>query len=167
MNPYDFAIQMSRDGEEFFRTLTQQVKKPGLRKILVMLANDQVIHCRDFEQMKKAEGKALPDARNLTGVLNPFAQRLKRLGRGERVDENLPPAELYRRGQALDKECEDFYRKRATRVKAPRLKQAFLRVAEEQRKHYFTLEHLINFILEPQQALEDAEWNIPETLEVE
>ena len=165
MNPYDFAIQMSRDGEEFFRTLTQQVKKPGLRKILVMLANDQVIHCRDFEQMKKAEGKALPEARNLTGVLNPFAQRLKRLGRGEKVDENLPPAELYRRGQALDKECEDFYRKRAARVKTPQLKQAFLRVAEEQRKHYFTLEHLINFILEPQQGLEDAEWNIPETLE--
>jgi len=165
MNPYDFAIQMSRDGEEFFRTLTQQVKKPGLRRILVMLANDQVIHCRDFERMKKAEGKALPDARNLTGVLNPFAQRLKRLGRGERVDENLLPAELYRRGQALDKECEDFYRKRASRVKNPRLKRAFLGVAEEQRKHYFTLEHLINFILEPQQGLEDAEWNIPETLE--
>jgi rubrerythrin len=165
MNPYDFAIQMSRDGEKFFRTLTQQVKKPGLRKILVMLANDQVIHCRDFETMKKAEGKALPDARSLTGALNPFAQRLKRLGRGERVDENLPPAELYRRGQALDKECEDFYRKRAARVKDPRLKQAFLGVAEEQRKHYFTLEHLINFILEPQQGLEDAEWNMPESLE--
>jgi rubrerythrin len=165
MNPYDFAIQMSRDGEEFFRTLTQQVKKPGLRRILVMLANDQVIHSRDFEQMKKAEGKALPDARNLTGAPNPFAQRLKRLRRGERVDENLPPEELYRRGQALDKECEDFYRKRAARVKNPRLKRAFLGVAEEQRKHYFTLEHLINFISEPQQGLEDAEWNIPETLE--
>jgi rubrerythrin len=165
MNPYDFAIQMSRDGEKFFRTLTKQVKKPGLRKILVILASDQVIHRRDFAKMKKAEGPSLADAKNLTGALNPFAQRLKRLGRGERVDENLPPAELYRRGQELDKECEDFYRKRAARVKNSRLKQAFLEVAEEQRKHYFTLEHLINFILEPQQGLEDAEWNITEPLE--
>ena len=165
MNPYDFAIQMSQDGEKFFRTLTKQVKKPGLRKILVLLANDQATHRRDFEKMKKAEGKTLPDAKNLTEALNPFAQRLKRVDLGERLDENLPPAELYRRGQALDKECEDFYRKRAARVKEPRLKQAFLRVAEEQRKHYFTLEHLINFILEPQQELEDAEWNITEPLE--
>ena len=165
MNPYDFAIQMSRDGEKFFRTLNKQVKKPGLRKILVILANDQAIHRRDFERMKKAEGKTLPEAKNLTGALNPFAQRLKRLDLGERLDENLPPAELYRRGQALDKECEDFYRKRATRVKDLRLKQAFLAVAEEQRKHHFTLEHLINFILEPQQELEDAEWNITEPLE--
>ena len=162
MNPYDFAIQMSRDGEKFFRTLTKQVKRPGLRKILAILANDQVIHRRDFEKMKKAEGRTLPDAKNLTGALNPFARRLKRLGRGERVDENLPSAELYRRGQQLDKECEDFYRKRAARVKDPRLKQAFLGVAEEQRKHHFTLEHLINFIMEPQQELEDAEWNITE-----
>jgi rubrerythrin len=160
MNPYDFAIQMSRDGEKFFRTLTKQVKKPGLRKILSILADDQVIHRRNFMKMKKAEGKALPDAKNLTGALNPFALRLKRLSRGERLDENLPPAELYRRGQELAKECEDFYRKRAARVKDPRLKQAFLGVAEEQRKHYFTLEHLVNFILEPQQGLEDAEWNI-------
>ncbi len=165
MNPYDFAIQMSRDGEEFFRTLTRQVKKPGLRKILAVLAKDQAIHRRDFEKMKKAGGTSLPEAKNLSGALNPFAQRLKRLGRGERVDENLPPADLYRRGQELDKECEDFYRKRAARVKDPRLKQAFLGVAEEQRKHFFTLEHLINFILEPQQELEDAEWNIPESLD--
>jgi rubrerythrin len=160
MNPYDFAIQMSQDGEKFFRTLTKQVKKPGLRKILSILADDQAIHRRDFAKMKKAQGASLADAKNLTGVLNPFAQRLKRLSRGERLDENLPPAELYRRGQELAKQCEDFYRKRAARVKDPRLKQAFLGVAEEQRKHYFTLEHLINFILEPQQGLEDAEWNI-------
>ena len=165
MNPYDFAIQMSRDGEKLFRTLTKQVKKPGLRKILVILANDQAIHRRDFEKMKKAEGKTLPDARNLTEALNPFAQRMKRLRGGEGLDENLPPAELYRRGQELDKECEDFYRKRAARVKDPRLKQAFLAVAEEQRKHHFSLEHLINFILEPQQALEDAEWGVTEPLE--
>ncbi len=165
MNPYDFAIQMSRDGEKFFRTLTKQVKKPGLRKILVMLANDQVVHRRDFEKMKKAEGRTLLDAKNLTKALNPFAQRLKRLDLGEKLDENLPPAELYRRGQALDKECEDFYRKRAAQVKDLRLKQAFLGVAEEQRKHYFTLEHLVNFILEPEQELEDAEWNIAESLD--
>jgi len=165
MNPYDFAIQMSQDGEKFFRTLSKQVKKPGLRKILGILANDQAIHRRDFAKMKKAKRTSLPDANILTGALNPFAQRLKKLGRGEMPDENLPPAELYRRGQQLDKECEDFYRKRAARVRDARLKQAFLEVAEEQRKHNFSLEHLINFILEPQQELEDAEWNIMQPLE--
>ena len=165
MNVYDFAIQMSSDGEKFFQTLTKQVKKPGLRTILVMLANDQAIHRRGFEKRRQKEGASLSDAKSLTGVLNPFAQRLKRLGRGERLDEDLPPAELYRRGQELDKECEDFFRKRASRVKNQRLKQAILGVAEEQRKHSVTLEHLINFIMEPQQGLEDAEWNMPETLE--
>ncbi len=165
MNLYDFAIQMSQDGEKFFHTLAKEVKRPGLRKILTILANDQTTQRLDFEKMKKAEGKPLPDAKNLKGALNPFAQRLKRLSRGQKVDENLPPAELYRRGQALDKECEDFYRKRAARVKNPRLKQAFLAVSEKQRKHHFSLEHLINFILQPEQELEDAEWNISEPLE--
>ncbi len=166
MNLYDFAIQMSRDGEKFFRTLTGQVKKPGLRKILSVLAEDQVAHCRDLEKLKKAGGTSLADAGSLTGALNPFAARLERLSRGEPVDENLPPAELYRRGQELDRECEDFYRKRAAQENDPRLRQAFLEVAEEQRKHYVTLEHLINFILEPEQGLEDAEWSDMETWRV-
>ena len=165
MNPYDFAIQMSHDGEKFFRTLAKQVKKPRLRKILAILADDQAAHRRDFAKMKKAEGKALPDAKNLAGAVNPFARRLKRLSSGERPDENLPPEELYRRGQTLDKECEVFYRKRAARIKNPELKRGFLEIAEEQRRHYFTLEHLINFILEPQQGLEDAEWAMTETPE--
>ena len=65
----------------------------------------------------------------------------------------------------MDRECEEFYRKKAARVKDPRLKQAFLTVAEEQRKHYFALEHLINFILEPHQALENAEWSTGEPVE--
>ena len=165
MNLYDYAIQMSRDGEDFFRTLTKQVKNPGLRKILIILANDQATHRRDFAKKKKAEGMSLAEAGNLTGALNPFAARRKRLDLGEKIDENLPPAELYRRGQALDRECEEFYRKKAARVKDPRLKQAFLTVAEEQRKHYFALEHLINFILEPHQALENAEWSTGEPVE--
>lgn len=164
MNLYDFAIQMSSDGEKLFHALAKQVKKPGLRTILVMLANDQAIHRRGFEKRRQKEGASLSDAKSLTGVLNPFAQRLKRLGRGERL-EDLPPAELYRRGQELDKECEDFFRKRASRVKNQRLKQAILEVAEEQRKHFVTLEHLINFIMEPQQELEDAEWNMTAPLE--
>ena len=87
MNLYDFAIQMSSDGEKFFHALAKQVKKPGLRTILVMLANDQAIHRRGFEKRKQKEGASLSDARSLTGVLNPFAQRLKRLGRGENLEQ--------------------------------------------------------------------------------
>ncbi len=165
MNPFDFAIEMTRDGEKFFQALTARVKKPGLRKILTMLADDQAAHRRGFEEMKKREGVSLPDARELGGVLNPFAERLKRLSRGAIVHEDLLPADLYRRGQELDRECEGFYRERAARVKHPRLKEAFLKVAEEQRKHSLSLEHLITYITDPLQNLEDAEWHLPESPE--
>jgi hypothetical protein len=39
-----------------------------------------------------------------------------------------------------------------------RLKEAFLRVADEQQRHYFSLEHIINFVSEPEQELENPEW---------
>ena len=165
MNPYDFAIQMSRDGEKFFRTLAKKVKRPGLRKILATLAADQADHCRAFEEMKGLSGEPPLSLKGLSGATNPFARRLKKLDRGEKVEENLPPGELYRRGQVLDAECENFYLERAGRVKDTRLKQALLGLAEHQRKHSVSLEHLINFITEPQQGLEDAEWNVAQPLE--
>lgn len=144
MNPYDFAIQMSRDGEKFFRVLKRQVTKPGLRRILVMLAKDQALHRRDFTKMKKEEGPSLSDAGDLTGAVNPFARRIERLAAGEWLGENLSSAELRRMGRELARECEGFYRERAAQEKDPRLKQAFLGVAEVQRKHYRMVKHLIN-----------------------
>ena len=165
MNPYDFAIQMSRDGEKFFLTLAKQVKKPGLRKILTTLATDQADHRRSFEEMKKKSGVPLPDVRGLSEAVNPFARRLKRLDLGQKVEEDLPPEELYRRGQELDEECVRFYQERAARAKDPLLKQTLLEFAEQQRKHHVALEHLITFISEPQQQLEDAEWNVANPLE--
>lgn len=149
MNPYDIAIQMTRDGEKFFRVLKRQVTKPGLRRILVMLAKDQALHRRDLAKMKKEEGTSLSDAGDLTVAGNPFARRIERLAAGEWLDENLSTAELRRRGRDLAKECEGFYRERAAQEKAPRLKQTFLGIAEVQRKHYRMVKHLIN-----------AEWKV-------
>ena len=159
MDVYDFAMQMAEDGEKFYRTLAGRVTKPGLRRILTMLADDQVIHRRTFQEMQGNEKKPLPKAEILDGVKNVFAQRMKR---PMNVDENLPQAELYRRGQTIYRECEGFYREMASKVKSRRLKEAFLRVADEQQRHYFTLEHIITFISEPQQGLENPEWSSAE-----
>ncbi len=155
MDVYDFAMKMAEDGEKFFSTLAKRVTKPGLRRILTMLADDQAIDRRNFEEMKGSEKKSLPNAAILDGVENVFARRMKR---PMKVDEDLPQAELYRRGQALYKECEDFYRGMASKVRSRRLKEAFLKVADEQQRHYFTLEHIIGFISGPEQELENPEW---------
>jgi rubrerythrin len=156
MNVYDFAIKMAEDGEKFYRGLAGRVTRPGLRRILTMLADDQAIHRGNFQEMKGSEEKQPPEAAILEGVTNVFAQRLKRR---VKVDEDLPQTELYRRGQAIYKECEDFYRGMASKVRSRRLKEAFLKVADEQQRHYFNLEHVIAFISEPQQDIEDPEWS--------
>jgi rubrerythrin len=155
MDVYDFAMQMAEDGERFYRMLAGRATKPSVRRILTMLADDQALHHRNFQEMKGGEKKPLPKAKILDGVKNVFAQRMKR---PMKVDENLPQADLYRKGQAIYRECEDFYRAMASKVRSSQLKEAFLRVADEQQRHYFTLEHVIAFISGPQQGLEDAEW---------
>ncbi len=102
MNPYDFAIQMSRDGEKFFCVLRRwAILRPFLRRILVMLARDQATRRRDFAKLRREEGSFRIDDRNLAGALNPFARRIERLAAGDRLDGNLSSAGLRRRGQTL------------------------------------------------------------------
>lgn len=156
MNVYDFAIKMAEDGEKFYRRLARGVTRQGLQRVLTMLADDQAIHLRNFQKMKESGKEPPPEAAVLKGVTNIFARRMRR---PVKVDENLPQAELYRRGQEIYRECEDFYREMASKVTNRRLREDFLRVADEQQRHYFDLEHILGFISEPQQGIEDPEWS--------
>jgi len=44
MNIYEFAMQMEKDGENYYRHLAEESTITGLGKIFTMLANEEVKH---------------------------------------------------------------------------------------------------------------------------
>ncbi|MGB3242555.1 MAG: ferritin family protein [Candidatus Omnitrophota bacterium] len=155
MNIFEYAMQMEKDGENFYRDLAQASDNPGVRNIFNMLADDEVKHCKIFEDMKKDEKPQMANTEVLTNAKNIFAQ-LKEEGEFDYV---LPGIELYKEAQELEKKSEDFYREKATEAADEYQKEILLKIAEEEKKHYFLLDNIIEFVSKPQTYLENAEFH--------
>jgi rubrerythrin len=151
---FEYAMQMEKDGEEFYRDIALKTENAGVRYILTMLADEEVRH---FEILKKiqetphepAETKILDNAENV------FIQMKQT---GQTFDVDVSQIQLYREGQAIEQKSIDFYTEKANEVPQQYQKQIFLKLAAEEKKHYFLLENIIDFVSRPATWLENAEF---------
>ena len=153
MDIFEFAMQMEKDGESYYRDLAGRVDNKGLKNILTMLADAEVVHYDIFKKMKDNITVKVSDTPILSKVKNVFAQMKKE---NETTGAPHSQIELYRKAQEIEKKSRDFYLEKAEERKDQ--KEIFLKIAEEERMHYNILAQLIDFVSRPQTWLEDAEW---------
>jgi len=154
MDIYEYAMQMEKDGENYYRQLAQQTTNKGLKTILEMLADEEAKHYNVIENMKTAKPH-LAETTILTDAKNVFAQIQDA---NKTADSDSGQIELYKQAQDIEKKSRDFYLEKADEVEEKHQKDIFLRLAEEEKKHYFLLDNIIEFISRPEQWLEDAEF---------
>jgi rubrerythrin len=155
MDIFEYAMQMEADGEDYYRSLAAQTRNKGLKTILTMLADEEVKHYGVLKQIKTdkpmmAQTTILDDARNV------FA-RLKQAG--GKFDSGSDQTELYEKARDIEQKSEEFYRQKALEVSQEYQRDLFLRLAEEEKKHSFLLENIIEFVSRPKTWLENAEFN--------
>jgi rubrerythrin len=151
---FEFAMQMEQDGERFYRNMAQQTGDVGVKRILGMLADDEVKHYRIVKEMRSSgtykmrDTEILADARNVFAEMKPGDFSLQ----GMQV-------EVYKEAQDIERKSEVFYTEKAEEVSEPAQRELFLKIANEERRHYYLLDHMIEFVSRPMTWLEDAEWN--------
>ena len=155
MDIYEYAMQLERDSEKYYRELIEKTENKGLRTILTMLANADVEHYNTFQKMKKNESIHMTEMEILLNVKTVFA-RMKEENDIAGVD--MSEIELYKKAQEIEKATETFYLEKAAIVTDESQKHIFYKVADEEKKHYLTLENIIEFVSRPAQWLENAEW---------
>ena len=153
MNIYAYAMKMEKDGEAFYHAIAAETSDEGLKTIATMLADQELKHYNAIFEMPKsvcvlAGTDVLNDAKNI------FA---KMQGQKVFVSEQKQ-IEAYRKAQDIEKQSEKFYLTKVIEVDDPAQKRLFERLAKEEKKHYFLLENIIEFLSRPQQWLENAEW---------
>ena len=154
MKVYEFAKQMEQDGEAFYREMAAQTTDPGVQRILAMLADDEVRHYQIIAQLEKAATapETVP-TEILANARNVFEQM-----RGQSLDLGGLQVEVYQQAQELEQKSQDFYSERADESTNAAHKALFLKLADEERRHYFLLDHMIEFIDRPRTWIEDAEF---------
>jgi len=154
MDIFDYALQMEKDGEHFYRDIAKKTGNKGLKTILTMLADEEVKHYQVIERMKQdkyqmTETTVLDDARNI------FIEMKEQ---GERLEPDQEQTEFYARAQEIEKKSQQFYQEKARQTDKDDQKKLFERLAKEEQKHYFLIENIIAFVSRPKQWLENAEW---------
>jgi rubrerythrin len=155
MDIFEFAMQMELDGRNFYLELAGKANDQGLQSILEMLAADEMKHYNILQDMKikkpkMAKTKVLDDAKNIFREMRYTGE-----------DKRFPTAQidLYKKAQEIEERSRVFYEEKEKEVEKPYQKKLFRRIAEEEKKHYNLLEHMIQLVSRPEQWLENAEWH--------
>ena len=154
MNIFEYAMQMEKDGENYYRQLAQQTANKGLKTILTMLADEEVKHYNAIERMKTEEPQ-MAEATILTDAKNVFVQIKES---NEKFGFDIKHTKLYKKAQDIEKRSQDFYLEKANETEKKYQKRIFQKLAEEEKKHYFLLENIIQFVSRPETWLENAEF---------
>lgn len=160
MDIFEFAMQMEKDGENYYREIIARIDNTGVKKILSIMADEEVKHYEIFAEMKSRTPE-LAESSSLTDVKNIFAQMKES---GEDISANLGQVELYKKAQELEEKSKNFYLEKSEVVENEAQKEMLLKIAEEENRHYLILEHVIQFVTKTDHYLEDAEFDNLEPL---
>jgi demethoxyubiquinone hydroxylase (CLK1/Coq7/Cat5 family) len=153
MNIFEFAMQMERDGEAFYRDLAVKSANAGVTRILNMLADDEVKHYNILKQMSEQGNPEMAQTTILLDAKNVFAQM-----QDTEFDLEGIQVDLYRKAQDIERQAQEFYEGKADQATKPAQRALLLRIADEEKRHYLLLDSIIEFLDRPRTWLEDAEF---------
>jgi rubrerythrin len=155
MDIFEYAMQMEKEGENFYREVAQHTPNTGIKAILTMLADEEVRHYNAIEKMKSAEPVQLADSTILADAKNVFAGLQ---ASGEEFSSETNQIRLYKKALDIEAKSKDFYTEKAGEASEKNVKELFLRLAQEEQKHYVLVENIIDFLSGPDTWLENAEF---------
>ncbi len=156
MDIFALAMQIEQEGRAYYLQIASRTRNNGLKTILTWLADEENKHYHIFERLKENHTARLQASAILADAKRIFAEM-----KPEVSDAPLEPKQLdmYQAAQKLEEKSREFYLAQAQGVADASLKDMLLAIAEEEKKHYFLLEHIIVFVSQPQVWLENAEFN--------
>jgi len=160
MDIYEFAKQMEKDGEKYYRELADNSELDGLKKIFTILADDEVKHYQIIEQLRLKSGlPQMAETKVLENTKNIFVE-MKGLDVGPRIDATRETS-AYRKARELEKLSRDFYSAKAGEVEGKEAKLLLEKLAAEEERHFRIMENIVEFVSRPEPGnwLENAEWH--------
>jgi len=157
MNIYQYAMKLEKDSENYYNRLMSKTDDVGLQAILKMLADEEAKHFNIVEQMEKTNiCPELAETNILKNAKNIFMQ-IK--GKNLEFNFDLTQADFYREAQEFEEKSYQHYLEMSAKVEDEAQKNLLLKLAEEEKKHMFLLENLVEFVSRPETWVENAEFN--------
>lgn len=155
MNVYEYAMKVEKDGEAYYREMADSAGNKGLKKIFLMLAEEEVKHYHVFKNMMNHEKLDL-DKLNLITDTKTIFETLQ--AQKNKVDMDKEQINFYKDAIAREENSHDFYVYEASKISDENEKAIFLKIADEEIKHKKILEEIVHFLEEPADWVASAEF---------
>lgn len=154
MDIFEFALEMEKTSEDYYRKLSRKTASKGLSNILTMLADEENKHCKIVQQMKEQTAPTFTE----TDVLGNARLIFKKM-REAAKDFSLQVTELqlYEKARDIEKKSRRFYLEKADEVTDASHGEIFKKLAAEEQKHLALLQGICEFVARPLWFLENAE----------
>jgi rubrerythrin len=154
MDIFEFAMEKEKSSERFYRDLAARARHEGLRSILSMLADEEAKHYKTVRRMRVETPDQVTDTPVLAHAREIFE---KMRGSADKFDFHIDEAELYRKACDIEEASRTFYLEKAREADNPAHKDIFLKLADEEQKHWMIVEGIREFVSRPETFLENAE----------
>jgi rubrerythrin len=155
VNIIDYALQMEKDGEAYYRDLALQADDVGTKQIFSILADAEAEHYKTFLQMKENQPVSMGEKQHIATIKTLFTEIKERGGQGFLDSKQV---DAYIKARDIEKKSQEFYKQKAEEFSNPEQKNICLQIAEEEGQHYIILDNLIELLQRPSTWVEDAEW---------
>ncbi len=157
MDIVEYAMQMEKDGEAYYRALAEKANSKGVKRIFGLLANAERRHYEAFRMLKDNKPQPLPvtDVKLLPDIKNIF-QEIRDSENWQNISGDQ--ADAYREARELERKSEEFYREQAEELTDPMQEELCLVIADEERTHYLIIDNILELVSRPKEWLENAEW---------
>jgi len=155
MNIYDYAMEKEKQARSFYLELAEKTANEGFTNIFNMLADEEAKHYKLLEDMKNDVPAELSESELLKNAKDAF-KRIEQ--KKEAFVVETDQIELYKKAQDIEEKSRQLYLEKAGEIKDAFQKEVFERLAEEEKRHYFLIENIIEMVLRPEQWLENTEW---------
>jgi len=156
VNIFEIAKQIEKNGEIFYRDLAVKATDTGLKNIFTLLAEDEAKHYLAFVKMEQNKDFELTDTHILKDAKAVF-QNMKE--KAELFSEETPQEEVYQVALENEQKSIKIYSELLEKISLDNQKTVIKKIMEEEKKHAFLIENIIEFIKKPMFWIENAEFN--------
>ena len=162
MNVFDFAMKMELQGKATYENLAASTDVAGLKTIFEGLAADEQKHYEVFRDLKEGKSWKMDDSRMLDKARSVFGDLLA--DKEQLMGHLHEDLDAYKVGLKIEADSIRLYEEMAKKEKDQEMMQLYLRIANEEKKHYNIIDNICDFVMRPKYYLEWREFTNLEPL---
>lgn len=156
MDVFDFAMKMELQGKACYESLASTTKVPGLKTIFLGLAADEQKHYEILRGLKEGKAWSMTESPMLERAKSVFDELITDKERLGELHEDL---DGYRLGLKVEADSVNLYEDMAKKEQDTETVQLYLRLANEEKKHFNIIENIYDFVMRPKYYLEWREFS--------